>query len=111
MKIPVAAALLALATILPAASQAAPGSAPGAAPVASANQPLVDGLVKRVNRDGASVSLAHGPIPNINMPAMTMLFKLKDPSWIAQLKEGQRIRFSAVLANGELLVTRIEPAR
>jgi len=113
MKHPLLAALLAALALLPLASRAAqPGSAATTTVASSAAPaPLVDGLVKRVDPAGARVTVAHGPIPNIGMPAMTMVFRLKDPSWAARLKAGEQIRFSADEVNGQLIITRLEPRR
>jgi Cu(I)/Ag(I) efflux system protein CusF len=45
------------------------------------------------------------------MPAMTMVFQVKDPAMLDQLKAGDKIRFSAEKLNGELTVTKIEPRK
>ena len=105
------AAFLALAaTVSPAGSAAShAGGAPAAA--AAASQPLVDAQVKRINKSSGKLTLAHGPIPNLGMGAMTMVFKLKEPAWIDQVKEGDRIRIAVAEVKGELTVTQLEPAR
>ena len=113
MKHPLLAALLAALALLPFASRAAqPGSAaPKTVANSAASAPLVDGLVKKIDPAAGRVTIAHGPIPNIGMPAMTMVFKLKDPAWGARLKAGEQIRFSADEVNGQLIVTRLEGSR
>lgn len=60
---------------------------------ASAPAVLADGVVKKVDPSSAMVTLAHGPLPN-GMGAMTMAFKVKNPTLLAKLKEGQKIRFA-----------------
>lgn len=110
---PLLAALLAGLALLPLAGRAAqPGPAAATSAASStAPAPLVDGVVRRVDPAGARVTIAHGPIPNISMPAMTMVFRLKDPAWSARLKAGEQIRFSADEVNGQLIVTRLEGPR
>lgn len=71
---------------------------------------MVDGLVKRVDKSAAKVTLAHGPLTNLGMDmAMTMAFRVKDPAWLDQMKVGDRIRFVADNVNGALTVVRFEP--
>ncbi|MBW6496218.1 MAG: copper-binding protein [Burkholderiaceae bacterium] len=113
MKHPLFTALLAALALLPFASRAAQPGFAAATTVAGSttSAPLVDGLVKRVDPAAGRVTIAHGPIPNIGMPAMTMVFKLKDPSWGARLKVGEQIRFSADEVGGQLIVTRLEGSR
>ncbi len=55
-----------------------------------------------------TVLLRHGEIKSINMGAMTMGFRLKDPAWASGLRVGDRIKFAAEQKNGNLLVTWIQ---
>jgi Cu/Ag efflux protein CusF len=80
------------------------------APVAKAA--LVEGLVKKVDKAGAKVTLAHGPLLNLGMTMpMTMVFRVKDAAWLDQMKEGDKIRFSAENVNGAITVVQYEPAK
>jgi Cu/Ag efflux protein CusF len=71
----------------------------------------VDGTVKKVDKAAAMVTLAHGALDNLGMPAMTMVFRVKDAAWLGQMKEGDRIRFVADYVKGAVTVVRYEPAR
>jgi len=64
-----------------------------------------DGTVKKVNPDNGKVTIAHGPLPRLEMPAMTMVFRVRDPAWLSEMKPGDRIRFVAERVNGALTVT------
>ncbi|MGE5468642.1 MAG: copper-binding protein [Ignavibacteria bacterium] len=77
----------------------------------SAEPGWVDGTVKKVDPAGGKLTLAHGPLDNLGMPAMTMAFRVKDKAWLGQIKEGDRIRFVADYVNGAVTVVRYEPAR
>jgi Cu(I)/Ag(I) efflux system protein CusF len=78
---------------------------------APAEMKLVEGLVKRVDKSAAKVTLAHGPLTNLGMDmAMTMAFRVKDAAWLDQMKVGDRIRFVADNVNGALTVVKFEPA-
>ena len=79
------------------------------APV-SAEAPLIDGLVKKVDKAAGKVTISHGPLPN-GMPAMTMSFRLKEAAWIDQIKEGSKIRFVAEQVNGVMTLVKYEPAK
>jgi len=115
MKTFIAPALIAVMTsgiTLPALAQtdhSAHGKPPASAP-ATAMSPLSDGLVKKIDKANKKVTLSHGPLPN-GMPAMTMVFRVKDPAWFDKMKEGQTIRFAAEEINGALTVVRFEPGK
>lgn len=70
-----------------------------------------DGTVKKINADVGKVTISHGPLANLDMPAMTMVFRVKDPAWLSQIKPGDRIRFVAERQDGALTVTALQPGR
>lgn len=70
----------------------------------------VDGEVRRVDKAQAKLTLKHAPIDNLDMPAMTMVFRVADPKLLDGLKEGDRVRFSAEKVNGLITITTLEPA-
>jgi len=74
-------------------------------------QQFTDGEVRKVDKAASKVTLKHGPIPNIDMPAMTMVFKAKDPAMLAKLKAGDKVRFEAQKVGDVYTVTRIEPVK
>lgn len=96
-----------------AAQQANPhaGHAAHAAPAAKGGKVLYTGEVKRVNADASRVTLAHGPLSEFDMPAMTMAFTVKDAKQIAGLKEGDKVRFTAESTGDAYVITRIESAK
>ena len=93
------------------AAQQPPNGADTAAAAATDRdgRPWVEAEVRRVDRSNRRVSLRHGPIPNLEMGGMTMVFQLSDPALLEQLQQGQRIRFSAALIQGEYTVMQIAP--
>ena len=72
------------------------------------NGALVDGEVRRVDKDARKITLKHGPLPNLDMPAMTMVFQVKDPGMLDQVKAGDKVRFAADKVGGAYTVTKIE---
>ena len=105
--------ILSAALVLPAAAVAADEhTGHHVKPIAAKAEVIwADGTVKKVDRKGGMVTIAHGPLENLGMSAMTMAFGVKDPAWLGKLKAGDRIRFVADYAGGAMVVVRYEPAR
>jgi Cu/Ag efflux protein CusF len=72
--------------------------------------PLADAQVKKVDKTGAKLTIFHGPLPN-GMPAMTMVYGVKESGWLNTLKDGQRIRFAAEEIDGSWTIVRLEPLK
>ena len=70
-----------------------------------------EATVKKVDPANGKVTLAHGPLKNLGMPAMTMVFKVKDTAMLGKLKEGDKIAFVAEIAGSEYLATKIQKAK
>ena len=82
----------------------------GAAQIAQAAA-LAEGEVRKVDKDARKITIKHGPLENLDMPAMTMVFKVKDPGILEQVKAGDKVKFQAEKIGGALTVTKIEPVR
>jgi len=113
MKAAIATALIILTTICPASALAADDHAGHGAMHGSkaAGVAMSDGLVKKVDKAGAKVTIAHGPLENLAMPAMTMVFRVKDKTWLDQVQNGDKIRFIAENVEGTLSVVKLEKAK
>jgi Cu/Ag efflux protein CusF len=79
-----------------------------AANLAAMNATLSEGLVKKVDKAQGKITLKHGPLKNMGMPGMTMVFRVQDSKWLDQVKPGDNIRFLAKKVNGALTVTQLE---
>jgi len=88
-------------------------SADNAAGAASAEsgQAMTAGLVTKVDKGAGKVTIRHGPIENLGMPKMTMVFRVKDPAMLDRLKEGDKILFVAEKVDGAYTVMRFEAAK
>ena len=82
---------------------------PAAASAASASD-LIDGEVRKVDLEAGKVTLKHADIKSLDMPAMTMVFVVKDRSVLEKLKTGDKIRFKAINDGGKFTVTEVQPA-
>ena len=107
--------ILAIAAIAAAAgAQAQTAPAPNANNVAqltAAAAPQSDGEVRKIDKEQGKLTLRHGPLQNLDMPAMTMVFRVADPKVLDTLKEGDKVKFTAEKVNGAITVTAIQPAK
>ena len=83
----------------------------GMASSSMANAMLSDGIVKKVDKSQSKITLKHGPIENMGMPGMTMVFRVTDASLLDQVKAGDKVRFQAEKMNGAIMVTKLEMAK
>lgn len=72
---------------------------------------LTDGEVRKIDKDAKKLTLRHAPIKNLDMPAMTMVFQVKDLAMLDQVKVGDKVKFQAEKIGGALTVTQIEAAK
>jgi Cu/Ag efflux protein CusF len=76
----------------------------------AASLPWAQAEVRRIDKVTGKVALKHGEIKNLDMPPMSMVFQVKDPSQLDALQVGQKVRFQAVQDKGAYWVLRIEVA-
>jgi len=72
---------------------------------------LTNGEVRKVDAGARRITIKHGPIRNLEMPAMTMVFQVQDAALLAQLRAGDVVRFRAEQVGDVLTVTAIEKAQ
>ena len=61
------------------------------------------GKIKEINAKAGKVTIIHGPLVNLDMPSMTMVFRA-DKEMISKMSEGQDIEFVADRVAGKLTV-------
>jgi Cu/Ag efflux protein CusF len=66
-----------------------------------------DGEVRKIDRTQSKVTLRHGEIRNLDMPPMTMVFRVSDPKMLDALAVGDKVRFTAEKVDGQYTVTAI----
>ncbi|WP_440657736.1 copper-binding protein [Ensifer adhaerens] len=66
------------------------------------------GTVKKVDAKAKKVTLIHEELKNLDMPAMTMVFRVKDDAVMEKLKEGASVEFVAERVDGKLTVTEVK---
>lgn len=77
--------------------------------LAAGNQ--VKGEVIKIDKAAGKVTLKHGPIKNLDMDSMTMVFRVKDPAMLDAVKPGDKVRFEAGRVNGAITITAMEKAK
>lgn len=103
-----------LTTLIGTAAFAQQPSVPQDSPLASQNASdaadWVDAEVRRVDMEGRKLTLRHGEIRNLDMPGMSMVFRVKDSVSLDTIKVGDKVRFTAVSENGLIVLTQLRPA-
>ena len=98
-------------TALLASTAVATSHSPAAAGTHAEHHALTDGEVRRVDKDARKLTIRHGPIENLDMPPMTMVFQVQDSAMLDNVKAGDKIKFSADRIGGAYTVTKIEAAK
>lgn len=75
------------------------------------SMPLIDGIAKEVDQKSGKVTLQHGAIANVKMPAMTMSYRVKQAQQLEPIRAGDKVRFTMDKLNDEFVVTYIEAAK
>ncbi|MDM0083391.1 copper-binding protein [Variovorax sp. J31P179] len=94
---------LALAALLALAATGA-----GAAGSHADNPELSDGEIRKIDPDSAKLTIRHGPLKDLDMPGMTMVFQVRDSAMLGKVQVGDKVRFRAERIGGRLTVTEIE---
>jgi Cu(I)/Ag(I) efflux system periplasmic protein CusF len=101
-------------TLANAAQPAATTESAGASHSTAASQTggnaasMSEGEIRKIDKEAGKVTIKHGPLTNLDMPAMTMIFRVKDPAMLDQVKVGDKISFVADKVNGQITVTQVE---
>lgn len=72
---------------------------------------MTDGEVRKVDKAAKKITLTHGPIKNLDMPGMTMVFQVQNPALLDQVKAGDKVKFTAADINGALVVIDLQPVK
>ena len=66
---------------------------------------MADAEVRKVDLENKKITLRHGFIKNLDMPAMSMVFNVKDVTLLEKVKVGDKVKFSAEKLDGVFVVT------
>jgi Cu(I)/Ag(I) efflux system periplasmic protein CusF len=90
----------------PTSAAVAPAAPATSAPMAAKG--MTEGEVRKVDKEAKKVTLKHGPIKNLDMPGMTMVFQVRDAALFDKLTAGDKIMFTAEQLQGAFVVTGVE---
>jgi Cu(I)/Ag(I) efflux system periplasmic protein CusF len=76
--------------------------APGAA------SEMTDGEIRKVDAEGAKLTVRHAEIKSLDMPAMTMVFNVRDKALLGTVKAGDKVKFKAVNEAGKFTITEMQ---
>ena len=79
--------------------------------VATAHETMSDGEIRKVDSAAKKITIKHGELKNLDMPAMTMVFQVKDPAMLNSVKAGDKVKFRADKINGAFTVIEIQPVK
>ena len=80
---------------------------PLVAPAQGAN---ASGEITKVDKAAGRVTLKQGEIKSLNMPPMTMTYRVKEARLLDDLKAGDNVRFAAERIDGQYVITVITKA-
>jgi Cu(I)/Ag(I) efflux system periplasmic protein CusF len=64
-----------------------------------------DGEVRKIDKAAAKLTLKHDEIKSIDMPPMTMVYRVKDGKLLETLAVGDKVKFDAEKIDGQYVVT------
>lgn len=69
----------------------------------------ISGEVKKIDEGAGKITLKHGPAKSLGMDEpMTMVYRVKDPAMLKQVKVGDKVTFEAEEAAAGYTVTKME---
>lgn len=74
-----------------------------------ADTSMTEGEIRKVDKSFGKLTIKHGPIRNLDMPAMTMVFNVKDMRFLDKVKVGDKVRFVVVMDAGKMVITDLQP--
>jgi Cu/Ag efflux protein CusF len=79
---------------------------------AIAQDAAINGEVKKIDEGAGKITLKHGPAKSLGMDeGMTMIYRVKDPAMLKQVKVGDKVKFEAENADSGIVVTKLQKAK
>lgn len=77
----------------------------------SAAVEMSDGVVRKVDKDAKKITIKHGPIKNLDMPGMTMVFQVKDAAMLDKVQKDDKVKFKVAMSGSAMVVTEMQVAK
>jgi len=69
------------------------------------------GQIKRINKGSKKITIKHGEIKNLDMPPMTMVFRVADDAMLDAVKKGDQVMFHVEDKDGAMVITEIKSVK
>lgn len=79
--------------------------------LAAAPASATEGEVRKIDHAKGKLTIKHGEVKNLQMPAMTMAYRAKPVTLLNGLTVGDRIEFTADKIDGQYVVTAVRKTR
>jgi Cu/Ag efflux protein CusF len=107
----IAASTAALLVSMAGVANAQTTSAPTTSATSATSAEMAEGEVRKVDKENQKLTIKHGPLKNLDMPGMTMVFQVQDAAMLDKVQAGDKIRFVAEKLDGKFTVTKMEASR
>jgi Cu(I)/Ag(I) efflux system periplasmic protein CusF len=79
---------------------------------ATAQDAAINGEIKKIDESAGKVTLKHGPASALGMDEpMTMVYRVKDPAMLKQVKVGDKVKFEADVSADGIVVTKLQKSK
>ncbi len=69
---------------------------------------MTDGVIRKIDLKNSKITIKHGEIVNLEMPPMSMIFTVKDPTLLDGVAKGDKVKFVAMEEGGKFFITDIQ---
>ena len=69
---------------------------------------MAEGVVRKLDPDNRKITLKHGEIKNLQMPSMTMVFRLQETVNMDKLQAGDKVLFHVEKIDGAFVITDLQ---
>jgi len=69
---------------------------------------MAEGVVRKIDPDNRKITLKHGEIKNLQMPGMTMVFRLQETVNMDKLQSGDKVLFHVEKIDGAFVITDLQ---
>ena len=77
---------------------------------AAGDHPMTEGVIKKIDTNTGKITIKHGPIVNLDMPPMSMVFGVQDTTMLDGLAKGDNVKFYVVEQGGKMIIEELEAA-
>ena len=70
--------------------------------------PQTEGEIRKVDAAAQKLTVKHGRIENLGMSPMTMVFRVKDPAFLTQVKPGDQVKMTVERIDGALTIVALQ---